>query len=340
MDNQPNPRKPDSLKPQKAEPRQDLLWGQLQALVAVACWAGFTRAARRPGLSKAAISQRIAELGAMSARRWSRAPPPLRAPDRGRPAIGRTRRGAALRSSRSLVEARNAASHRAGCAARHPRRWHLGRQHVAPALPASFFGRCRRSPGAGPVRSPGAAAGPGRLLTWRSAAPASPPDACRRFRLCASRACWSPARVPGTPWYAGPAPVELSERLPAYLRPDPATGSSSARAARRTSARAPAHRRAGPLRAGNSEILRGRHWPAWAWRCRTSVPAAHWPVVNCRNCYQPGARSASSATRSTPSTPGPTTHAATGQTAGRAPEATVRRRLSAVLAVTGANSRR
>ena len=38
------------------------MWSQLQALIAVARLGSFTKAAQRLGLSKAAISQRVAEL--------------------------------------------------------------------------------------------------------------------------------------------------------------------------------------------------------------------------------------------------------------------------------------
>ena len=44
------------------ELRQDVLWGQLHALTVVAQLGSFTKAAQRLGLSKAAVSQRIAEL--------------------------------------------------------------------------------------------------------------------------------------------------------------------------------------------------------------------------------------------------------------------------------------
>src|SRR6218665_1125240 len=44
------------------ELRHELLWGQLHALTVIAQLGSFTKAAQRLGLSKAAVSQRIAEL--------------------------------------------------------------------------------------------------------------------------------------------------------------------------------------------------------------------------------------------------------------------------------------
>ena len=44
----------------RADARDELLWSQLQALIAVARLGSFTKAAQRLGLSKAAISQRVA----------------------------------------------------------------------------------------------------------------------------------------------------------------------------------------------------------------------------------------------------------------------------------------
>lgn len=247
--------KPDSLKPQKAEPRQDLLWGQLQALVAVAQLGSFTRAAQRLGLSKAAISQRIAELerdvGQTLVARTTRS---VRLTEAGRQLAEPAEAGFA-QLSRSLVEARNAASQPRGLL-RVTAPVALGRQHVAPALP-SFFERypeIRLELDLSDRLVPLAQEGFDLAIRHTS----SPPDTHVAFKLCASRALLvaSPGYLArrGTPAH----PSELSEHdcLP-YLRPGPAHWFFERQG--RQTGRQPERLRIavqGPLRAGNSEILR------------------------------------------------------------------------------------
>lgn len=232
--------------------REEQLWVQLQALVAVARLGSFTQAAQRLGLSKAAISQRIAELerhlGQQLVQRSTRS---VRLSDAGRRLVEQAEPGLQL-LSRSLSEALEAAGTPRGLL-RVTAPVALGRQHIAPALPA-FFERYPE------IRIEldlsdrlVALAQEGFDLAIRHTS--RPPDTHVAFKLCASQAL-----LVGSPAYLARAgrpqhPAELAGHacLP-YLRSGPAQwffARGRGEAVERV--RVPVQ---GPLRAGNSEVLR------------------------------------------------------------------------------------
>jgi len=232
----------------KTELRNELLWGQLHALTVIAQLGSFTKAAQRLGLSKAAVSQRIAELErAMGQQLVARTTRSVRLSEAGRQLVEETEASFA-HITRSLGAARDAAGQPRGLL-RVTAPVALGRQHVAPLL-SRFL-----------VRYPeirieldlsdriAALTQEGFDLAVRHTS--SPPDTHVAVKLCASRAMLvaSPAYLAA---HGAPAhPEELARHacLP-YLRPGPAVWLFE-RAAQRL--RIPVQ---GPLRAGNSEILR------------------------------------------------------------------------------------
>lgn len=236
----------------RSDTRDELLWSQLQALIAVARLGSFTQAAQRLSLSKAAISQRIAELerhlGQQLVQRTTRS---VRLNDAGQRLVEQAEPGLQL-LSRSLTEAREAAGAPRGLL-RVTAPVALGRQHVAPAL-TRFFGRypeLRVELDLSDRLVPLAQEGFDLAIRHTS----QPPDTHVAFRLCGSRSL-----LLASPDYLARAgapvhPAELARhRCLAYLRAGPAQWFFERRAAQpEERVRVPV---IGGLRAGNSEVLR------------------------------------------------------------------------------------
>lgn len=230
------------------ELRHELLWGQMHALTVIAQLGSFTKAAQRLGLSKAAVSQRIAELekalGQQLVHRTTRS---VRLSEAGRELVEQTEASFA-QITRSLGASRDAVGQPRGLI-RVTAPVALGRQHVAPLL-ASFFQRypeIRIELDLSDRLVPLAQEGFDLAVRHTS----SPPDSHVATKLCSSRALLLAApsylAARGEPRH----PEELAGHacLP-YLRPGPAQWLFEKRGQR---LRIPVQ---GPLRAGNSEILR------------------------------------------------------------------------------------
>ncbi|MDH0862941.1 LysR family transcriptional regulator [Mitsuaria sp. GD03876] len=206
--------------PVRAEVRDELLWSQLQALIAVARLGSFTKAAQRLGLSKAAVSQRVADLERhLDQQLVQRTTRSVRLSEAGLRLVEQAEPGLAL-LSRSLGEAREAAGAPRGLL-RVTAPVALGRQHVAPALPAFFdrYPALRIELDLSDRLVPLAQEGFDLAIRHTSA----PPETHVAFKLCASRALLtaSPAYLAraGTPQH----PAELAQhRCLPYLRPGPA----------------------------------------------------------------------------------------------------------------------
>ncbi|WP_416759675.1 LysR family transcriptional regulator [Roseateles sp. So40a] len=259
----PSPHLPDTaaavggLAP-RAEARDELLWSQLQALIAVARLGSFTTAAQRLGLSKAAISQRVSDLERhLDQQLVQRTTRSVRLSDAGSRLVEQAEPGLAL-LNRSLSEAREAAGAPRGVL-RVTAPVALGRQHVAPALPAFFerYPELRIELDLSDRLVPLAQEGFDLAIRHTSA----PPETHVAFKLCASRALLtaSPAYLAraGKPQH----PAELAEhRCLPYLRPGPAQWFFERVAdARDRRERGPERIRVpvqGHFRASNSEVLR------------------------------------------------------------------------------------
>lgn len=234
-------------------PRDELLWSQLQALIAVARLGSFTKAAQRLGLSKAAVSQRIADLERhLDQQLVQRTTRSVRLSEAGLRLVEQAEPGLAL-LSRSLSEARDAAGAPRGLL-RVTAPVALGRQHVAPALPAFFarYPELRIELDLSDRLVPLAQEGFDLAIRHTSA----PPETHVAFKLCASRALLtaSPAYLAraGTPQH----PAELAQhRCLPYLRPGPAQWffERSMPAGDPERLRVPVQ---GFFRASNSEVLR------------------------------------------------------------------------------------
>lgn len=232
--------------------RDELLWSQLQALVAVARLGSFTQAAQRLGLSKAAVSQRVADLERhLDQQLVQRSTRSVRITEAGQRLVEQAEPGLSL-LNRSLSEARDAAGAPRGVL-RVTAPVALGRQHVAPALPAFFerYPDLRIELDLSDRLVPLAQEGYDLAIRHTS----NPPDTHVAFKLCPSRALLlaSPAYLAraGRPQH----PAELAQHhcLP-YLRPGPAQWFFE-----RGSGPQPERLRVpvqGHLRAGNSEVLR------------------------------------------------------------------------------------
>lgn len=232
----------------KPELRNELLWGQLHALTVIAQVGSFTKAAQRLSLSKAAISQRIADLErAMGVQLVARTTRSVRLSEAGQRLVEETEASFA-QITRSLAEARDAAGQPRGLL-RITAPVALGRQHVAPQLESFFrlYPEIRIELDLSDRLVPLAQEGFDLAIRHTSA----PPDTHVAVKLCASRALLlastSYLKNQGEPGH----PAELAQHacLP-YLRPGPAVWLFE-RAGERL--RVPVQ---GPLRAGNSEILR------------------------------------------------------------------------------------
>ncbi|WP_431101024.1 LysR substrate-binding domain-containing protein [Roseateles noduli] len=267
MATRPSPRSPAAAAPTLSSPpsegvgpssirgdaRDELLWSQLQALIAVARLGSFTKAAQRLGLSKAAISQRVAELERhLDQQLVQRTTRSVRLSEAGLRLVEQAEPGLLL-LNRSLSEAREAAGAPRGLL-RVTAPVALGRQHVAPALPAFFerYPELRIELDLSDRLVPLAQEGFDLAIRHTSA----PPETHVAFKLCASRALLtaSPAYLEraGVPQH----PAELAQhRCLPYLRPGPAQWffERSAGDAEPERIRVPVQ---GPFRASNSEVLR------------------------------------------------------------------------------------
>lgn len=232
----------------KPELRNELLWGQLHALTVIAQVGSFTKAAQRLSLSKAAISQRISDLErAMGVQLVARTTRSVRLSEAGQRLVEETEASFA-QITRSLAEARDAAGQPRGLL-RITAPVALGRQHVAPQLESFFrlYPEIRIELDLSDRLVPLAQEGFDLAIRHTSA----PPDTHVAAKLCASRALLlastSYLKKQGEPGH----PTELAQHacLP-YLRPGPAVWLFE-RAGERL--KVPVQ---GPLRAGNSEILR------------------------------------------------------------------------------------
>ncbi|MBB4843399.1 DNA-binding transcriptional LysR family regulator [Paucibacter oligotrophus] len=234
-----------------AEIRHDVLWGQLHALTVIAQLGSFTQAAQRLGLSKAAVSQRIAELErAMGQTLVARTTRSVRLSEAGQRLVAETEASFA-HITRSLGAARDAVGQARGLI-RLSAPVALGRQHVAPLL-NSFFKRypeIRVELDLSDRLVPLTQEGFDLAIRHTSA----PPDSHVAFKLCASRALLlaSPAYLQANPALQHPEDLGRHACL-AYLRPGPAVWLFEHRSANAQRQRIPVQ---GPLRAGNSEILR------------------------------------------------------------------------------------
>ncbi len=241
----------------RAEPRIDLLWPQVHALTLLAQLGSFTRAAQRLSLSKAAVSQRIAELeraiGQPLVQRTTRS---VRLTEAGQRLVDSTSESFA-HISRSVVEARDLAAQPRGLV-RVTAPVALGRQCVAPHIEAFL----RAHPD---IRIELDLSD--RLVTLAHEGfdlairhTSAPPDNHVAWKLCDSQSLLVASRAylrrHGNP--AHPSALASHACLP-YLRPGPALWKfEEAVAARR--ARGDPERVSvvvqGPLRANNSEIVR------------------------------------------------------------------------------------
>ena len=236
-------------------PASTPLWPHVHALGVVAQHGSFTRAAQRLGLSKAAVSQRIAELErAVGVSLLARTTRSVRLTEAGRQLVEQTASSFA-QIEHSLAGVRDLAARPHGLV-RLSVPVALGRQHVAPQL-ESFL---RAWPG---IRIEldlsdrlVNLAHEGFDLAVRHTG--APPETHVAWKLCASRTL-----LVATPAYLrrrkAPAhPLELAEHdcLP-YLRPGPAVWSFERAAAQ--AGGEPERVRvtvSGPLQANNSEIVR------------------------------------------------------------------------------------
>lgn len=235
-------------KPPTPELRNELLWGQLHALLVIAQQGSFTRAAQRLGLSKAAVSQRIADLErAMGQQLVARTTRSVRLNEAGTRLVEDTEASFA-HITRSLAEARDAAGQPRGLL-RVTAPVALGRQHVAPQLEGFFrqYPEIRIELDLSDRLVPLAQEGFDLAIRHTS----SPPDTHVAVKLCASRALLLASgaylRRHGAPEH--PAELARHQCLP-YLRPGPAVWLFEKQGER---VKVPVQ---GPLRAGNSEVLR------------------------------------------------------------------------------------
>jgi molybdate transport repressor ModE-like protein len=239
-----------------AQDRLDALWAHIHLLTLIAQTGSFTQAAQRLSLSKAAVSQRVAELervvGLPLLQRTTRS---VRLTDAGRRLVDDTTESFA-HIERSIGSVRDLAGQPPGLV-RMTAPVALGRQQVAPTLEAFF----RRHPD---VRVElelsdrlAHLAQDGFDLAVRHTS--APPDNHVAWKLCESRtlliASAGYLRRRGTPAH----PSELAEHdCLAYLRSGPAQWLFE-QADRPRGAREPERvsvRVQGPLRANNSELLR------------------------------------------------------------------------------------
>lgn len=234
--------------------RNDLLWSQLHALTVISQLGSFTKAAQRLGLSKAAVSQRVSELeravGQTLVQRTTRS---VRLTDAGQRLVDDTSESFA-QISRSLNAARDAAGQPRGLL-RVTAPVALGRQHVAPQLEGFFrhYPDIRIELDLSDRVMPLAQEGFDLAIRHTS----TPPESHVAVKLCTSRtlllASGAYLRRIGTPVH----PSELSQHAClTYLRPGPASWLFERQPRHGLDAERQRVSVAGPLRAGNSEVLR------------------------------------------------------------------------------------
>lgn len=230
------------------------LWPHVHALGVIAQSGSYTQAAQRLGLSKAAVSQRIAELErAVGVPLLARTTRSVRLTEAGRQLVEETTASYA-QIEQSLAGVRDLAARPQGLV-RLTAPVALGRQHVAPRLDRFL------------------AAWPGirielelsdRLVNLAHEGfdlavrhTSAPPDNHVAWRLCGSRtllvATPGYLRRRGTP--AAPAELASHDCLP-YLRPGPAVWPFEQVAASGAEPERVSITVGGPLRANNSEVLR------------------------------------------------------------------------------------
>jgi len=233
--------------------RIDLLWPQVHTLTLLGQLASFTQVAQRLGLSKAAVSQRITELeravGQPLVQRTTRS---VRLTDAGQRLVEQTGEAFEL-IARSVVEARDQAAQPRGLV-RVTAPVALGRQHVAPHI--EDFVRAHPDIRVELDLSD-------RLVTLAHEGfdlavrhTSAPPENHVAWKLCASRALLVAAagylRRRGVPKH----PDELAgHACLTYLRPGPAVWPFE-RAVPEGEPERVSVVAQGPLRAGNSEVLR------------------------------------------------------------------------------------
>ncbi len=233
-------------------PRSDLLWPQVHTLSLLSQLGSYTRVAQRCGLSKSAISQRIAELersvGHTLVQRTTRS---VRLTAAGQQLVERTA-GAFEQISRSVIEVRDLAAQTRGLV-RVTLPVALGRQHIAPQIEVFLRAHPEVQVELDLADRLVTLAHEGFDLAIRHTS--APPDTHVAWKLCGSRSLLvaSPAylRRHGVPEH----PDALAQhRCITYLRPGPAVWKFEQRGdddAAHVSIGV-----GGPLRANNSELVR------------------------------------------------------------------------------------
>lgn len=235
------------------ERRSADLWAHVHLLGVIAQTGSFTRAAQRLAWSKAAVSQRLADLeravGVPLVQRTTRS---VRLTDAGQRLVDDTA-GAFAQIELSLADVRDLAGRPSG-RVRVTAPVALGRQQVAPTLEPFFraYPEVRVELELSDTVTPLAQAGFDLAVRHTSA----PPDNHVAWKLCASRtllvATAAYLRRRGTPSH----PAELGEHdCLAYLRPGPANWMFESREGTGEPERVSVAVQ-GPLRANNSELLR------------------------------------------------------------------------------------
>lgn len=234
------------------DPRIDLLWPQVHTLVLLAQTASYTQVAQRLGLSKAAVSQRISDLeravGQTLVQRTTRS---VRLTEAGQRLAEQTTESFAL-IARSITEARDLAAQPRGLV-RLTAPVALGRQHLAPQIEAFLRSQPEVRVELDLSDRLATLAHEGYDLAVRHTS--APPDNHVAWKLCPSRsllvASAAYLKRHGTPGH----PSELAQHAClAYLRPGPTVWQLE-RATRGGPERLNVTVQ-GPLRAGNSEVLR------------------------------------------------------------------------------------
>jgi DNA-binding transcriptional LysR family regulator len=241
--------------------RNDTLWSHLHLLTVIAQTGSFTQAAQRLSLSKAAVSQRVAELeralGLTLVQRTTRS---VRLTDAGQQLVTQTADSFA-HIARSVGNVRDLAGQPRGLV-RLTAPVALGRQQVAPTLEAFFrqYPEIRVELTLSDAVTNLAHEGFDLAVRHTSAAP----DNHVAWKLCSSRtllvASAGYLRRRGTP--AHPSELATHDCL-AYLRPGPALWMFEQHGPRSGETARPGHEPErvsvavqGPLRANNSELLR------------------------------------------------------------------------------------
>jgi DNA-binding transcriptional LysR family regulator len=235
--------------------RSEFLWSQVHALTVIAQLGSFTLAAQRLGLSKASVSQRVAELertvGAPLLHRTTRS---VRLTDAGRQLVDETA-GTFAQIERSLEAVRDLAGEPRG-KLRVTAPVALGRQHIAPALQEFMrrYPEIRIDLDLSDRLVPLARDGIDLAIRHTS----TPPDSHVAWRLCDSRALLVAGtdylRRRGIPEH--PSELTLHDCVP-YLRPGQSTwlferaATGALGKPERVTVNVPA-----ALRANNSEVVR------------------------------------------------------------------------------------